>query len=1071
MPRTVWFSAALLFVSGACALVFQTAWFREFRLIFGASTPASAAVLAIFMGGLGLGNALVGRYADRVSHPLRLYAQLELAISLLAAISPWLVAVIRAVYVASGGQETLGLSGATAARLLGAALVLGPPTFLMGGTLPAAARAVVLPSEDGRQSIGWLYGLNTLGAVVGALVSTFWLLEQWGTHGTLWLACGMNLINALVAWQLSRYLAPVGSRAGTATSIEPMSKPSSSGPRADATTQANANEHSVAIPAWGWYGIAAAAGWAFFLMEMVWFRMLAPILGGTTFTFGLILAVALAGIGLGGALYPLLFRARRPTLGDFVLSLAAEALALAIPLAIGDRLAVLAAILRSLALYGFAGQAFGWLVVTSIVVFPAALVSGLQFPMLIALIGRGDRHVGKQVGLAFGWNTLGAMAGSLAGGFGLLALLSAPGVWRLVVLVLAALALVLLVRDVFARGVRSISLTGAALAALAVACLLAPGPSALWRHGGIGAGRIELPQPTQAALTAWNRAIRRSVVWEADGREAAVAITVQNGAAFLVNGKSDGNAIGDAGTQIMLGALGGLLHPEPRQGLVVGLGTGESAGWMASLPAMEQVEVIELEPSVLKMAQLCAPLNHHVLEHPRVRLVLNDARDHLQTTRQNYDLIASEPSNPYRTGVSSLYTREFYATVKTRLRPGGLFLQWLQAYEVDPETVRTVLATLATSFSHVEIWQTELGDFVLVCSAEPLKYTADDLRARMSQPAMAKALAVGWRTTSLAGVLSHFVASAEYTRQIAADSAVAINTDDRNRLEYAFARTVGRELGFVTTVVHGEAVRGGWNRPSQLAADIDWREVTELRLVRLAADPRSGGGVGEIGGELGQRLSAMLAARAGDYESAARFWGEPAEPPSDHLERLWLALARAESAHPQTAESIQQISATSPLEAAALAAILAVRQDRHREAAALLGRLFESLQSDPTILEIIGDRALRAGAELCDAHPEHAPRIYEALRQPLAVFLLEARRIETLWLVGRHVGPQEMAAAVALLEPYPPWNAPILETRVAAYERVRHPLLETARRELAEFRRQSPPLEVLRPSGSPAKEP
>src|SRR4029453_2487373 len=209
-PR-LWATAALLFGSGACALVYQVAWFREFRLVFGASTPASAAVLAIFMGGLGLGNALLGRRADATTNPMRLYAQLELSISLLSAASPVLVAGIRSIYLAVGGQETLGLFGASLIRLLLSTAVIGLPTFLMGGTLPAAAKRATAPDDAGRRSVGWLYGLNTLGAVLGTLLSTFFLLERFGTHGTLWIACGANLLNSLAAWRLSQAWSPAGS--------------------------------------------------------------------------------------------------------------------------------------------------------------------------------------------------------------------------------------------------------------------------------------------------------------------------------------------------------------------------------------------------------------------------------------------------------------------------------------------------------------------------------------------------------------------------------------------------------------------------------------------------------------------------------------------------------------------------------------------------------------------------------------------------------------------------------------------------------------------------------------------
>ncbi len=1060
MDRTVRTVAWLLFVSGACALVFQTAWFREFRLVFGASTPASAAVLAIFMGGLGLGNALLGRRADVAVNPLRLYAQWELSISLLSAASPLLVAVIRSVYLALGGQETLGIVGATLVRLILSTLVLGLPTFLMGGTLPAAARAATAPDDAGRRSVGWLYGLNTLGAVLGTLLSTFFLLEQFGTHGTLWIACGANLLNALAAWRLSHALSPANAQAALPAEPEKTrARPASRRPMAQ-DAGATSTEASDALPPWVWYFAAALVGCAFFLMEIVWYRMLSPILGGTTFTFGLILAVALMGIGLGGALYPLLFRDRRPDLFSFSLTLGWEALALAIPFALGDRIAVLAAVLRSLAYYGFFGQALGWLAITLIVVFPAAVVSGVQFPLLIALVGQGNRNIGKEVGLAFGANTVGAMVGSLAGGFGLLGILSATGVWQAVVIGLGMLAVALMLLDFRALRRADRLLLPSGLVGLAALCLTVTGPTAVWRHRGIGVGRANLPVATRVELRKWMNAGRRHILWEADGRESAIAINVQGGASFIVNGKSDGNAIADAPTQIMLGALGVLLHPAPEDGLVIGLGTGESAGWMAHMPMIQSVEVVELEPAVATMAEVAAPLNHNVLTHPKIRVIYNDARELLQTTVRRYDLIASEPSNPYRSGVSSLYTHEFYTAASRRLRPGGLFLQWLQAYEVDAATIGTVIATLGRTFPHIEIWQTQRSDLVLVCSGQPLAYRAADLRRRMAIPALRDALRIAWQTTSLEGVLGHLIAGERYAKSVASASDV-VNTDNRNVLEYAFARTVGRHGDSLADLLYDEAVRAGLHVPDRLAEGVDWRAVADLRLLRRAAESASP--IGDVpADDVSARLNAIRMLRQDDFAGAARIW-EAAPLPQEFAEQLRAGLALAEAGSPKAAESIAALRVLAPLDADALDAILAVRQEKPAAAAQLLEQLYIRLRTDASANENIIERTLLIADHLAHAHSDHAPQIFQSLSQPFAVYLLEQKRVETLCSVGRKVGIEALAAAIELVEPYPPWNAAMLELRVATYGRIRHPRLARARRELAEFRSQSGESSVLRP--------
>src|SRR5690606_11362507 len=222
-----------------------------------------------------------------------------------------------------------------------------------------------------------------------------------------------------------------------------------------------------------------------------------------------------------------------------------------------------------------------------------------------------------------------------------------------------------------------------ALVAVATLALLhgSTGPTAVWRHSPIGAGRAEdyLEEGTRNALVAAMYDRRRGITWEADGRESTVGLYTLNDTAFLVNGKSDGSAILDAGTQVMGGVLGALLQPKPvRRALVIGLGTGSTAGWLASLESVERVDVVELEPAILHVARVCSPVNHGVPDNPKINVIIGDARGILLTTPEKYDLVFSEPSNPYRAGVASLFTREFYAAVFARLEEGGVFVQWLQ---------------------------------------------------------------------------------------------------------------------------------------------------------------------------------------------------------------------------------------------------------------------------------------------------------------------------------------------------------------------------------------------------------
>ena len=463
----------------------------------------------------------------------------------------------------------------------------------MGGTLPAAARAVGGDEDAGRRRVAVLYGINTLGAVTGALLATFALLERLGADATLWAAAVLNaVVGGCALWIARAYPAVFDKQVSVA-------------PAVDREVRRSGYVRLLI------FATAAVAGMAFLLMELVWYRMLAPLLGGTTYTFGLILAVALLGIGLGGTAYALWGRKQPPALSGLALTCILEALCVAIPFALGDQLAVLAGGLREWGTLGFGGLVLSWSVVVGIVVLPTAVVAGYQFPLLIALLGPGARQLGLDVGWTYAWNTLGAILGALLGGFALLPWLSAPGAWQLVVVLLAVLgggiaAFAWVSSRQEGESAEWIGLqSGLAvvLAVVAASLLLVTGPTAAWRHTPIGAGLKMLANLSDNEIRGWMQGQRRAVRWEREGIESSVAIRVSDrGPVLFLNGKSEGSAVGDASTQIMSGMIGAILHPQPRNALVIGLGTGSTAGWLAAIDAMERVDVVELEAAVVEAA-------------------------------------------------------------------------------------------------------------------------------------------------------------------------------------------------------------------------------------------------------------------------------------------------------------------------------------------------------------------------------------------------------------------------------------------------------------------------------------
>lgn len=1030
--------ALLLFGSGFCALVYQTAWLRMFRLVFGASTAASAAVLAIFMAGLGFGGLLLGKRADRHRSPLGLYASLETGIALSAALSPLLVAAIGWAYIHLGGTERLGLGLGTVVRLLLSTLVLGLPTFLMGGTLPAVARAVERSSDEGRRVTGLLYAVNTLGAVLGTLATTFYSLEHLGVRKSLWIAALLNLLVVVAARSLARVLD--GRDEGRAE--EPAAVP--------------APEPGAGPVRIGWLVPVAAAvvGFAFLLMELVWYRMLGPLLGGSSYTFGLILAVALLGIGLGGLLYGAGADRRRPSLFSFALTCTLEALCMAVPFALGDKIAIVAAIFRPLSALGFVSLVGGWASVTCLVVLVPAIIAGYQFPLLIALLGRGREQVGREVGVAYAANTLGAIVGSIAGGFGLIPLLTAPGVWRLVIGILVLQAAVALVAGLREREERWRGWAPLLTGALALALLAAQGPTAFWRHTPIGAGRFKSDFRNQNEIRASMEAMRGRIVWQADGVESTVALDRTEEYAFIVNGKSDGSAIGDSPTQVLSGLAGALLHGNPKRVLVIGLGTGSTAGWLAQIPGVERVDVVELEPAIVHVARVLSVVNRNVLENPKVHLMIGDARELLLTTSARYDLVFSEPSNPYRAGVASLFSADFYRAVRKRLNPGGIFLQWLQGYELDAQVVRTAYATLDSVFPAVESWEIHRADLMLVSGEKPLVHDFDRIRAQAQSEPFRTAFDRCWGVTGLEGFYTGFLAPPSLAAAIRKAEGNALNTDDRSILEFGFAKNLGR-FGLFSIADLRTLVRSrNETRPLQTrGTPPDWNRVEEMRVARdlYSQEPENDFRLPEDESAR-KRIAARQAYLRRDVLGACAAWFEQGEEPRVHADLLMVADCLAVSGDPRAPRYLDALQTEHRAEGLLETAIWHAAAGRNTEAGEAIVAALEPGRFEVWTHRPLMRRALELVPHIAKLDRKLGLRLFEALGPPLPADMFHGTRLQTRFVLSRHLdGPKLCLDVLAPLEPHPAWEEPFLTYRYECYRAHHHPLEERALADLQAF--------------------
>jgi spermidine synthase len=687
---------ACFFLSGATGLVYEVLWIRMLGLVFGHTVFAVTTVLAAFMAGLGLGSWVFGRIADRQRRPLRLYGLLEIGVGAFCLLVPLLLPVVESLYraLARGlGLSFLAFSLAQFALIL---LLLLPPTTLMGATLPVLSRLFATDTASLGRRVGFLYALNTLGAVVGTGLAGYVLLPVLGMQATLALAAAVNLIVGGLLVLADRRLVPPA-----APSVEP--------PPEAAPIDSAALLTTVGL------GVAGAAS---MIYQVAWTRALSLVLGSSTYAFTAMLLAFLLGLALGSALFSRVFGARRLGPAAFgLVQLGVGVAALGI-LPVFERLPDV--VVRALAV----SLAPGFVLAVQATVAIAAMLAptlliGAGFPCAVQAVARGPARVGGDVGRLYAINTLGAIVGTVVGGFVLIPLVGAHGALKIAVAVNLALGAVLVV-----AGRRALApwpaLAAAALAVVVVAGLvLVPA----WNPSVMAAGAAVYARQYQpfAGRGGLARATADTqLLFYRDGLTATVSVHREGPTTLMrVNGKTDASNGVDMHMQLMLGHLPMLLHPDARSVLVIGLGSGVTAGAVAAHP-VERVDVVEIEPAVVEASAFFRRENREALRDARVHLAIGDARNFLLARDRRWDVIVSEPSNPWIGGVATLFSQEFYALARSRLTPGGVMVQWIDGYTIRPEDLKMVVKTFRTAFPATTVWHAHgVADFILVGALQP----------------------------------------------------------------------------------------------------------------------------------------------------------------------------------------------------------------------------------------------------------------------------------------------------------------------------------------------------------------
>ena len=754
----------VLFVgSGSAALIYEIVWFQMLSQIVGSSAISLGVVLAIFMGGMCIGSVGLSYVVPARLHPLRVYAVLELTIGLLGVLVllalPW----VDGLYTVIGG----GGMGGLAARAFLSALLLLPPTILMGATLPAIARWVEA-TPKGVSWLGFFYGGNIAGAVFGSLLAGFFLLQEHDNAVATYTAAAINLGVAAIGLLLAELEAHQ--------------------PNSDADDPASA---SVPPGAWPVLVAIGLSGMTALGAEVVWTRLLSLTLGGTVYTFSLILAAFLIGLGLGSGAGSFLARSIRNPRAALALcqllvmgglAWAAYALTTALPYWPID---------PSLASSPSNNFQIDF-VRCLLTVVPGAILWGLSFPLALAAVASEEQDTGHLVGRVYAANTVGAIIGALSVSLLLIGTIGTQQTHR-VLIGMAGISSLILLGPLASDSAHRLTLKVRSLAPTAVivgvAVVLgigvAPVPGLLVAYGRYAATWVQSAG---------------DIIYVGEGTHSSLAVSREpNGILSYHNaGKIQASSFPqDMRLQRMLGHFTTLVPDDPRSVLVIGMGAGVTAGAVSIDPRVDRVTIAEIEPLVPEVvSEYFSDHNFGVATNPEVQFRIDDGRHYLLTTDETFDAITSDPLDPWVKGAANLYTLEFWELVKQRLNPGGVVTVFVQLYESGTEAVKSEIATFLEAFPNGTIWANTVNgqgyDLVLMGQLEPTHIDIDVLDERLQRPAYTEVRAslseVG--IDSVLDLLSTYAGRADELGPWLEDA--DINRDRNLRLQYLAGLGINR---------------------------------------------------------------------------------------------------------------------------------------------------------------------------------------------------------------------------------------------------------------------------------------
>lgn len=773
-PRKHHLILAFFFLTGLTGLAYELVWIRLLILSFGSTQFAITTVLATFMAGLALGSVIFGRLADRYPFPLKMYGIIEIVLGVYCLLSPLVFYLVRDLYlyaspVTAGSVFRAGFEPLQFMFALAALIV---PTTLMGGTLPALVKYLARSDRIGMNT-AVPYAVNTLGAVTGCLATGLFALYYIGVNATVYLAGVIDIVIGALVIVLYRKEAPAE-----------KSLPVAAVPAAPAA-HAGKGLGFIVVGAFFLSGFCSLA------YEVLWTRVLSLVLGSSVYAFTIMLSTFLAGIGIGSiAFAPFIDRCRRPVFWFAVLEAVIGVFALA-SIFVYRELPFIFFNLKS----AFGEQfwlflVFKFLIASAVMIVPT-LAMGAIFPLVARIYSEGASTIGRKVGNIYSLNTAGAILGSFAGGFILVPVIGAQTGVVLLAGVNIALGVVILAFSSVSSFWKWAA--GAAFAGLyAVIAFAVPS----WERMAMTTGMYvnDYGEKKDASFESWR--FGEKLLYYREGLNAI--ITVRSSGAFgevityEANGKTEASSENGMPPRswAILGHLPQMLHPgSPKDALVIGLGSGVTLGMMELYP-YRSFDVVELEPAVVDVAgRFFAEANNRALEDKRVRMHVTDGRSYLSSVDRKYDVIVSGVSDPWISGVSNLFTKDYFTGLRDKLNDGGVVALWFSNYRSTPEDFRMGLNSFASVFPHTNVWfhYSSTLDLVVTGSMEEHALDLERLNAFFSEPGIRASLGK-IDISSPYDVFSMYLAGGEDLHAFL--DGAGVNTDERPVLEFSLPKSL-----------------------------------------------------------------------------------------------------------------------------------------------------------------------------------------------------------------------------------------------------------------------------------------